>query len=140
MSFRLTEAADWDIERILQDTLELFGPNQFKVYSALMDQALTRVGADPAGLGTLQREDIGPGVRSLRLADVAKRRGAASHSLYFLPPGNDAGTVTVVLRVLHDRMEPLHRVALAILDQAPDVPPNEGAELLDARGSSPGLR
>ncbi|ORE98350.1 hypothetical protein [Aurantimonas sp. 22II-16-19i] len=30
--------------------------------------------------------------------------------------------------------------ALAILDQAPDVPPDEGDEPLDTQGTSPGLR
>ncbi len=140
MSLRLTEAADRDIERILEDTLEFFGPNQLKAYSALIDQALGRVEADARGLGTSEREDIGLGVRSLRLADVARRRGAASHSLYFLPRSDGADEVTVGLRVLHDRMEPRHRVALTILDRASDVPPDEGDEPLDARGTSPGLR
>ncbi|WAJ29458.1 type II toxin-antitoxin system RelE/ParE family toxin [Antarcticirhabdus aurantiaca] len=140
MRLRLTEAADRDIERILEDTLEFFGPNQLKAYSALIEQALGRVGTDPRGLVTSEREDIGPGVRSLRLADVARRRGAASHSLYFLPRADDADAVTVVLRVLHDRMEPRQRVALAILDRAPNAPPDEGDEPLDAQGASPGLR
>ena len=56
MSFRLTEAADHDIERILQDTLELFGPYQFQAYSDLIDQALQLVGTNPHGLGTSRRE------------------------------------------------------------------------------------
>lgn len=116
MSFRLTEAADHDIERILQDTLELFGPHQFQAYSALIDQALQRVGTDPQGLGTSKREDIGPGVRALRLDAVARRRGSASHSVYYLPPEDGRGSVVIVLRLLHDRMEPKHRVASELLD------------------------
>lgn len=120
MSFRLTEAADHDIERILQDTLELFGPYQFQAYSDLIDQALQRVGTNPHGLGTSKREDIGPGVRALRLDTVARRRGSASHSVYYLPPEDGRGSDIVVLRVLHDRMEPKHRVISELLDDDQD--------------------
>ena len=125
MSFRLTEAADRDIERILQDTLELFGPYQFDAYSNLIQQALDRVGADPQGPGTSKREDVGPGVRALRLETVARRRGSASHSIYYLPPEDGRKSLSVVLRILHDRMEPKHRVVSELLDDVQsdvDVP------------------
>ncbi|WP_370640107.1 type II toxin-antitoxin system RelE/ParE family toxin [Aurantimonas sp. HBX-1] len=119
MSFRLTEAADADIEAILRDTLQLFGPMQLQAYSTLIELALERVGADPLGLGTADRDDIGPGVRSLHIDTVATRRGSASHSLYFLSTIDGTERVAVVLRVLHNRMEPRSRVASAIPDQAP---------------------
>lgn len=116
MSLRLTGAADHDIERILEDSLQLFGPRQFRTYTDLIGQALQRLAADPWGPGTSAREDIGPGVRSLRLDTVARRRGAASHCVYYLPPENGPGSDVVVLRVLHDRMEPGHRVTSAFYD------------------------
>lgn len=109
MSFRLTEAASDDIERILQDTLELFGPKQFQVYAQLIDAALNRIGRDPDGLGTFRRADIAPGVWSFRLDTVARRRGAASHSVYYLPPAGEQADV-VILRLLHDRMEPRRQI------------------------------
>jgi toxin ParE1/3/4 len=82
LSFRLTEAADADIERILRDTFQLFGPRQLQAYAALIELALERVGTDPTGLGTAERDEIGPGVRSLHIDTVAPRRGSASHSVY----------------------------------------------------------
>lgn len=121
MSFRLTEAADNDIERILEDTLELFGPHQFQAYSALIAQALQRAGTNPHGPGTSKREDIGPGVRALRLDTVARRRGSASHSVYYLPQQEGRGYDVVILRVLHDRMEPRHRVTSELVKDDPDA-------------------
>lgn len=123
MTFRLTEVAAHDIERILEDTLELFGPNQFQVYAQLIDVALHRIGRDPDGLGTTLRDDIAPGVRSFRLDNVARRRGAASHSVYYLPPA-EANTDVVILRLLHDRMEPRRQIMSdeAVLEAEIDGP------------------
>jgi toxin ParE1/3/4 len=123
VSFRLTEAASHDIERILQDTLELFGPKQFQVYAQLIDAALNRIGRDPDGLGTFGRGDIAPGVRSFRLDTVARRRGAASHSVYYLPPAGEQADV-VILRMLHDRMEPRRQITSdeAVLETEIDDP------------------
>jgi plasmid stabilization system protein ParE len=113
VSLRLTGAVDHDIERILEDNLQLFGPRQFRAYTDLIGQALQCLAADPRGPGTSARADIGPGVRSLRLDAVARRRGAGSHCVYYLPPEDGRGSDVVVLRLLHDRMEPGHRVTSA---------------------------
>lgn len=128
MSYRLTEVAGEDIEGILRDTFRLFGPKQLQAYAALIELALDRVGADPSGLGTAAREEVGPHVRSFHLDTVARRRGSASHCLYYLPPAEGEEPVTVVLRVLHDRMEPRSRVSSVPPDQGAEIPSNESDE------------
>lgn len=112
MTIRLTEAADEDIEEILRATLDLFGAGQVERYAALIDQALKRLSDDPYDRVTKSRSDIAASVRSIHLSLFAARRGAAAHIIYYVAPGT-AGDPTIVLRLLHERMDPIGRLATA---------------------------
>ena len=56
-------------------------------------------------------------MRSLHLAQVARRRRAARHELYYrVQNGRDGTPELVIMRVLHDAMEPARRVKAALRD------------------------
>jgi toxin ParE1/3/4 len=64
------------------------------------------VAREPERPGSRARGELGAGVRSFHIELAARRRGAASHLLYYareLVP--DAGGM-VILRLLHEAMEP----------------------------------
>lgn len=112
-TYRLTEAADDDIEGILRESARLFGPGQRNRYAGLIETAAEMVAAEPERSGSRVRGDLGAGVRSFHAELAAKRRGAASHVLYYIEGalGDDRRGV-VILRVLHESMEPsLHAIA-----------------------------
>lgn len=110
MTVLLTSAAEADITHILVDTLQNFGPRQVRVYATLIEQAIDRLASDAGDIGTVKRSELGQGVRSLHLDRVARRLGAASHVVYFLPRTDGEETTIFVLRILHHRMEPISRV------------------------------
>ena len=75
-------------------------------------KAVTMAAADPARGGSWDRGHIVPGLRALHLETAAGRRGAASHMLYYIvddPPGGPR--CIIILRLLHERMEPDLRLA-----------------------------
>jgi toxin ParE1/3/4 len=54
-------------------------------------------------------------MRSLHLAQVARRRRAARHQLYYrVQNGRDGTPELVIMRMLHDAMEPVRRVKAAL--------------------------
>lgn len=106
MSYELTLAAERDIRDILAATLTTFGTHQLATYSALIERGLELVGAEPERAGSLDRSAIAPGVRLFHLELAAGRRGAA-HCLYYTTGKLSSGEVgVIVLRVLHEGMEP----------------------------------
>jgi toxin ParE1/3/4 len=71
---------------------------------------------DPQRPGSIDRSELAPGVRLFHLELAAGRRGGAAHSLYYSTGRLPDGTIgTVVLRVLHERMEPRHKVVRSLL-------------------------
>lgn len=115
MSFELTIAAERDIEEILTTTLKIFGEIQLDAYTHIIEKGLDMVGADPNRGGSIDRSELAPGVRSFHLELAAGRSGGAAHCLYYiagtLSNGSDG---TIVLRVLHERMEPRTRIARSL--------------------------
>ena len=112
---RLTREAERDLAEIARYTVATFGAEQAMRYAALIGQALDALASDPFLLASRERDELRSGVRSMHLARIARRRHAASHILYYhLPAGPDAAGDIVLLRVLHERMEPLRRLADAI--------------------------
>ncbi len=115
MKYRLTEPAERDVRNILSETLHLFGPNQVTAYAAIIERGILMVAENPDRPGTVDRGELAPGVRSLHLEIAARRRGGAAHCLYYARwPLADATEGIVIVRVLHERMEPRHRVVRSL--------------------------
>ena len=116
MRVRRTHVADRDIDGILADTLTLFGERQVLRYADLIARTIDTIADNPQQAASRDQPNIGHGVRSLRLADSRLRsRRRASHRIYYVVR-QELGEV-VVLRVLHDRMDPLLRVLRALGDE-----------------------
>lgn len=115
MSYELTAAAERDIEGILTTTLKVFGEIQLGAYAAIIEKGFDMVGADPSRPGSSDRSELAAGVRFFHLELAAGRSGGAAHCLYYiagkLSNGSDG---TIVLRVLHERMEPRSRIARSL--------------------------
>lgn len=111
MIVRLTREAERDLAEIARYTVETFGPDQAMRYAALIECALAALAENPRRPASRARDELRSGVRSMHLARAAVRRHAASHILYYhLAAGLDGGQDIVILRVLHERMEPLKRL------------------------------
>lgn len=105
LPYRLTATAAADLRRVLRWTGKQFGPDQRAAYAGLIERALGMAAEDPNRIGSRDRSDLAPGVRSFRIDLAAARRGAASHIIYYvLGPAEAAQTGIVVLRILHEGM------------------------------------
>lgn len=117
MSYQLTEPAARDIENIIRETLQTFGARQVEIYGRIIERGLDLVGDAPDRPGSLDRSEVADGVRLFHLELAAGRRGAAAHCLYYttgrLSDGRDG---TIILRVLHEHMEPRHKVVRSLKD------------------------
>lgn len=111
MSYRLTEAAASDISDILRETTRQSGPAQRRRYAALLTRAIESAADRPDRPGSRLREDLAAGLGSLHVETAARRRGAAVHVVYNLrEQPEEPGDGSVVVRVLHERMEPLRHL------------------------------
>ncbi|MBX3579108.1 MAG: type II toxin-antitoxin system RelE/ParE family toxin [Rhizobiaceae bacterium] len=111
MRHRLTEQAEKDIRQILRESLQLFGEIQATRYFELLQDGITALKEDAYRPATRDRPEIGAKVRSLHLQLVAKRKGAASHVIYYRQRAAEDGQAElIILRVLGDRMMPGRRV------------------------------
>lgn len=76
------------------------------------------VADDPSRPASVERPDIRDGVRSFHLEHAAKRRRGASHLLYYVERvGADGEAEVVILRVLHESMEPKKRLVRVLRGQ-----------------------
>lgn len=123
MIVRLTRDAEQDLSEIARHTVATFGPEQAMRYAALIEHGLALLAQDPLRPASRRRDELRPGVRSLHLSRIAARRHAAAHILYYHIAETAGGAQDiVVLRVLHERMEPLRRLVDATSpekDQSP---------------------
>ncbi|WP_411035001.1 type II toxin-antitoxin system RelE/ParE family toxin [Shinella sp. BYT-45] len=111
MTVRLTREAERDLAEIARHTVATFGADQAVRYAALIEHALALLAEDPYRPASRGRDELRPGVRSMHLSRAAVRRHAASHILYYhLAAGAEGAQDVVILRVLHERMEPLKRL------------------------------
>ena len=79
---------------------------------------------NPSRPACIDRGDIRKGLKSFHLEFAAKRRRGAAHMLYFTEMRDATGAPeVVVLRVLHEAMEPKRRLIRALRDQDDDSPP-----------------
>jgi toxin ParE1/3/4 len=113
--YRLTEIAEQDVAGILIDTDREFGPRQRGRYERLLEAAARMVAENPLRPGSRARDDLGHGIRSFHIERAARRRGAAAHVLYFLRGKlGDGRDGIVIVRILHEAMEPAHHIATGI--------------------------
>jgi len=111
MTVRLTREAGQDLAEIARYAVEIFGADQAMRYAVLIERGLALLAEDPHRRASRSRDELRPGVRSFHLSRAAARRHAASHILYYHIAARAAGVQDVViLRVLHERMEPLKRL------------------------------
>ena len=111
MRFVLTEPAERDIRAILRETLQSFGTHQLSAYQNIISRGIEMVAENPARPDSMDRSELAEGVRLFHLELAAGRSGGAAHCLYYaigtLP---DCSQGVIILRVLHERMEPRHKV------------------------------
>ena len=114
MPCRLSAAADLDIDGILLDTARRFGPQQRRQYAALINEAIALVAEAPERPGSRDRDDLTPRIRSFHVELAGQRRGAAAHVLFYLIEQRhaDEGADVLILRVLHERMDPSRHLAV----------------------------
>ena len=96
---RLSNPAERDFVEIVGYTADNFGARQARVYDATLRQALAALRAGPTLRGTVDREDVGVGLRSLHVA----RKGRRGRHLILYREGPER-TIEVV-RILHDAMD-----------------------------------
>ncbi|SJM27815.1 type II toxin-antitoxin system RelE/ParE family toxin [Mesorhizobium delmotii] len=141
MRHELTEPAERDIRDILRNTMQMFAPQQVRAYARIIELGIELISEDPDRPGSIERAELAAGVRLLHLEIAAGRRGGAAHCLYYMKGRLSDDTIgVIVVRVLHERMEPRHRVTTALKDMArakvgsPDIP--DGDEPSGGPGSS----
>jgi toxin ParE1/3/4 len=105
--FILAPGARRDLLSILRESGRHFGLLQQERYAVLLRTAIERVASEPRCIGSTARDDILDGLRSFHLGLAARRHGAASHVLFYeqRTTADGAGFV-VILRILHDHMDP----------------------------------
>ncbi|KAA0679736.1 type II toxin-antitoxin system RelE/ParE family toxin [Roseomonas genomospecies 6] len=115
VAYRVTDAAKMDFRMVLRETGERFGAQQRGAYKELIAKAVEMVAEDPDRGGSWDRGRIVPGLRAFHLEQAAGRRGAAAHTLYYTVErlaGEPQGIV--ILRLLHERMEPDRRIPQSV--------------------------
>ena len=96
---RLGAAAELDFANILRWTTENFGLRQSRVYRDTLVQAIGELADGPNVAGSMARDEIIAGLRTLH---VARRGRRGSHFLMYRAAPNS--TIEIV-RILHDKMD-----------------------------------
>lgn len=100
---RLGDEAEADFARILKYTSDTYGPKQADVYKLTLTAALAALHDGPNIQGSVARDEIRPGLRTLH---VARRGRRGRHFVMFRTATDPAGEELIeVVRILHDAME-----------------------------------
>lgn len=105
----LTRAALDDIVEVLDFSFERFGERARRRYEALIGTGLQDLRSDPARPGSVDRQEVNPGVRTYHLMHC--RRRAARDGMSVAAPRHllvykmKAPKTVYVLRLLHDAMD-----------------------------------
>ena len=104
----LTKAAAIDLADLLGRSVDMFGLHARRRYEALIEAAFAELRANPSCLGSLDRPDIGPGLRTYHLrhsrSHLNPSGAAVGHPRHLIAYEFDDIRV-LVLRVLHDAMD-----------------------------------
>jgi len=115
MIVEFTDLAQQDLRDVLRQTNDQFGPRQLRHYANLFDAAQALLGQDPCRPGSLDRSDLLPDIRLFHLELAAGKTGAASHCLYYkIGPLSDGSLGVIILRILHQRMDPAPYLSKAL--------------------------
>jgi len=111
MKFVLSRAAELDLARILDWTLESFGEEAEVRYEDLIGQAILDIADNPELPGSRARSDLFPGARLYPIALSRQRGGSSSGQVrkprhLILYRERPTQGVVEIARILHDRMEP----------------------------------
>lgn len=109
---RLSDDAKADMEDIWVWTAEKYDVEQADRYQKLLNQALDDIRIEPERPSSRERPELGKRVRSYAI-DLSKERSGTGiksprHVVFYTLAYEDT---VVVLRILHDRMEPGRYVA-----------------------------
>ncbi|TDR93155.1 type II toxin-antitoxin system RelE/ParE family toxin [Enterovirga rhinocerotis] len=115
MTWRLSKHAERDLAAILRESRDTFGPAQATRYAAMMARAFELAAEEPERPGSQPCPDISRSTRSLHVSLASRRRRSASHIVYYRVPAAGESTV-LILRVLHERMEPNLKIRVAMDD------------------------
>ncbi len=97
--------------RFLRETTRQFGPIQRRRYAALITRALELASDQPERPGSRSRDDLAAGLRSVHVEMAARRSGAAMHVVYYMRgPVDEGQDGIIIVRMLHERMEPLRHL------------------------------
>lgn len=111
-AYLVTDAAKLDFKAVLKETKELFGPRQRAIYKRLISDGVKMVAEEPTRGGSWNRGGVVPGLRAFHLEHAAGKSGGASHILHYAVERLANGSPRVViLRLLHERMEPRLHIA-----------------------------
>ena len=103
----IADAAQTDLDDILEWTARAFGTAGRKRYEVLIQTALTDLLCDPGRIGVRQRNDVGTDICAYHLSTSRKRAktaiqvGKPRHLVFFRVQGK----VIQILRLLHDSMD-----------------------------------
>jgi toxin ParE1/3/4 len=97
---RLTAAAEADMRDIFAWTAENFGIEQARRYRSTILAALRDISDGPGVMGTRERPDIRPKLRSLHIA----RRGRRGRHVILFTTSEDNPQIRII-RILHDSMD-----------------------------------
>jgi toxin ParE1/3/4 len=115
MRYAIAEPAARDIKSILRETLRTFGTRQLTAYEQIIDRGIKLVADAPNRPESLDRADLAPGVRLFHLELAAGRRGGAAHCLHYTASRLPDGAIgIIILRVLHEHMEPRYKVVRSL--------------------------
>lgn len=100
----ITDSALADLDNILETTVEEFGTVQLERYTGLIQSAIRELEEAGSSAPLLKsRSDIRPGIATYPIAREGK---ASSHLLYLRIEKNAKERSIIIIRVLHERMDP----------------------------------
>lgn len=114
---RFSQAARTDIMDILSYTERKFGKSARQRYQSLLQTAFRSLSNNPEQAGSVAREELAPGLRSLHLVYCrnSSSAGRVAHPRHMVIYQH-TDQVLEIVRILHDAMELQHHLASGAKD------------------------
>ena len=114
MKIRYTSFSRLDVASILDFSRRHFGQQQSEQSASLMSEGVASIRADPFRPSCRRCPQYGERIQAFHLSLARKRIGSASHVIYFRVAGELGSQELQILRILHERMEPLSEIEMAL--------------------------